>query len=287
MSRLTTLIICCLPFANAFADVNQETFEHCADGFNSQDCNHINEADQRFRGIEGSLAGIEQELANLPPRQPRWVVVEYNESTGELTELADVIVDQYPYNRINSINVASVMVKYRDDHPLGANWVPGLFTTNNGQLTLSRQGLESVTGVLAWPANSGCAGEPIAIIAKNHPAAGLRSYPENIEVDASATAPYSRPSYWHLAYDYRNGKLYRFSTEGGSASSDQYYDLLEYGFDDGFLPNAYGCQQNVHLESRTDISYSGIALILNDPVVLFVNPYANFNYDRIFSIMFR
>lgn len=284
MYRLLPFLSAFFLFSGASADTNQETFQNCADGFNSQDCNHINEADQRFRGIESSLAGIEGLLGNIAKGGPGWKFYEYFPDTDSLVESDDVIVVQYPYNRINSINSALLMIKLTEGAPYGMDWYPAVYAPANGQVTLGWQGLEAVSTVLAWHPNTGCTGEPIAMVSKLHPALGLRAFaPSN---NKFIEFVYSRPYRWWVGYDYRNGKAYRFQS-GGSTSADKRFDLLEYGFDDGWLPNEFGCKENVLLSERPDLTIDGQVIILNEPSEFAVNPYANFNYDRELGILFR
>ena len=46
----------------ALADPDNETFESCASGGNSQDCYHINEAGNRFNAVEDRVLGAETRL---------------------------------------------------------------------------------------------------------------------------------------------------------------------------------------------------------------------------------
>ena len=98
--------ITALCFASAaWSEANQESFEACADGFQSQDCNHINEANARFNDVEGEVAGLESRVQQLEsqgdPNAFDLVVVD--SATGEQV---GVYVGDYAFKTIRVSNGA-------------------------------------------------------------------------------------------------------------------------------------------------------------------------------------
>lgn len=262
MYRLLLLISTLISLSTASADTNQESFQNCADGFKSQDCNHINEADERFGILEGEQAVQNDRLDGLEshPTNFRWSLWKEDLNAGTYEQIPDAIVVDETASQ-SGLKLLRMRIDTYDGEKV---WIPAMFSSGRHSVWPGKQGIDSQFYALAYPANSGCVGTPLGMVSLLPPGtkadlAGNGNWdnlpghrqriaynPIDNKVYAAGPFPFPRPNRpnYSVPSDYLlwgYGALYVPPTQSDPASTWDY-------------PHPRSCVQNITLTNDSPIA---------------------------------